>query len=70
MAKCKALVGSAVKGLICWICAGYVDSYCVLVQETTAHEVVMLALREFGSSESSRSVTLNDQTVSEVEYQL
>jgi len=25
-------------------------------QETTAHEVVMLALREFGSSESSRSV--------------
>jgi len=27
-------------------------------QETTAHEVVMLALREFGSNESSWSVDL------------
>jgi len=33
-------------------------------QETTAHEVVMLGLREFGSTESSRLVT------ADIEYQL
>jgi len=36
-------------------------------QETTAHEVVMLGLREFGISESSRSVKV-EQTDSLVEF--